>query len=119
MGDVKNDDGLHAPVAWVFIREDPSEIPEAWRARAVPVWLLPLTVRETTDLFDESTLRSQLSPGDAEIASLLAAGMSPSVIASRTGKSLRTVHRRLAHLRELLNTTSTGELAVVLARRGF
>ena len=105
--------------AWIFIRASPSAIPEPWRGRAVPVSLLPLTPEETTDLFETTTLRPQLSTGDAEIASLLAAGLSPTAIASRTGKSPRTIHRRLARLRELLQTSSTAELAVLLARRGF
>jgi DNA-binding NarL/FixJ family response regulator len=112
-------DRLPTAGAWIFTRDSTSELPEPWRERAVTVWLLPLTPDEARDLFQGSELRPQLSPGDAEIASLLAKGMSPAAIASRTGKSLRTVHRRLAGLRELLQTTSTAQLAVLLASRGF
>jgi DNA-binding NarL/FixJ family response regulator len=101
------------------MRDSESNLPEPWRDRAVAVWLLPLTPLETSNLLHETTLRSQLSPGDAEIATLLAGGLTPSAIATRTGKSPRTIHRRLAKLRELLNTTSTAELAIILARRGF
>ena len=108
-----------APGGWVFVRDRDAELPEAWRERVVQVWLVPLTPDETRTLMEESTLRSQLSSDDAEIATLLATGLSATAIASRTGKSLRTVHRRLAGLRELLQTTSTAELAVLLARRGF
>ena len=119
MPDEKQPESGEAPGAWVFMRDSDSNMPEPWRDRAVAVWLLPLTPLETSHLLHETTLRPQLSPGDAEIASLLAAGLTPSVIASRTGKSPRTIHRRLAKLRELLNTTSTAELAIILARRGF
>ena len=107
------------PGGWVFIRDPAAEFPEPWRDRVVQVWLLPLTPDESRRLLEEDTLRAQLSPTDAEVASLLATGLSAMAIASRTGKSLRTVHRRLAVLRELLQTTSTAELAVLLARRGF
>ena len=118
---MQGDDERHdkeGPGAWVFLRES-EYVPEPWRDRAVRVWLLPLTPAEMSSLLEEDTLRSQLSPADAEIASHLAAGLPPNAIASRTGKSPRTVHRRLAYLRELLDTTSTAELAVLLARRGF
>lgn len=119
MPDEEKRESGETPGAWVFMRDPDNTLPEPWRDRAVAVWLLPLTAVETSLLLHETTLRSQLSPGDAEIASLLAAGLTPSVIASRTGKSPRTIHRRLAKLRELLNTTSTAELAIILARRGF
>ena len=119
MSDEERTDRVDAAAAWIFIRESDSEIPDEWSDRGMQVRLLPLTPDETRTLFQEKTLASQLSPGDVEIASLLAIGLSAAAIATRTGKSLRTVHRRLAALRELLQTTSTAELAVLLARRGF
>ena len=119
MSDEERSARFQAPGAWVFARDSGAPLPEPWRDRAVAVWLLPLTPDETRELFQGNSVQSQLSPGDAEIASLLAAGFAPGAIASRTGKSLRTVHRRLAALRELLQTTSTAELAVLLASRGF
>ena len=112
-------DETQPPGTWIFVCGGESDIPEQWRDRAVPVWLLPLTIEETSTLIEETRLRAQLTRADAEIASLLAAGLSPTAIATRTGKSPRTIHRRLAYLRELLNTTSTAELAILLARRGF
>ena len=119
MTDHSNGDGVDTPGTWIFLRGSVEDLPHPWRDRAIAVSLLPLTPDETRDMLQETTLRSRLSPDDAKIASLLASGLSPAAIASRTGKSPRTVHRRLAALRELLNTTSTAELAVLLASRGF
>lgn len=119
MGAEGEEKASDVPGGWVFVRDPGAEFPEPWRDRVVQVWLLPLTPEESRNLLLENTLRSQLSPGDYEIASLLAKGLSATAIAFRTGKSLRTVNRRLARLRELLQTSSTAELAVLLARRGF
>ena len=102
---------------WIFIRGP--ELPPGWRDRAVEAWLLPLTPAEMSAVLEESTLRPSLSNGDARIASLLASGLSPRGIASRTGLSVRTIHRRLAKLRDRIGTSSTAELALLLARRGF
>ena len=108
-----------SPAGWVFLQSSVAELPDRWRQRAVAVWLLPLSPDEMDTLLEENRLLPTLAPRDAEIATLLVAGLPPSVIARRVGLSSRTVHRRLAALRERFGTGSTMELALLLAKRGF
>lgn len=113
-------ESLDQPLAgWVFLRTSADELPDRWRQRAVTVSLLPLSPDEIVAFLEESRLLPTLDPRDAEIGALLAAGLPPSAIARHVGLSTRTVHRRLAALRERFQTGSTAELALLLAKSGF
>lgn len=119
MSDSERERGDGLAAAWIFFRGSVTEIPERWRERAVPLWLLPLSPDESDALLEESRVTLTLPPPDAQIARLLAEGLAVDAIAKRLELSPRTVHRRLAALREQFGTASTVELALLLAKRGF
>lgn len=100
---------------WLFVL---GEVPERWRDRARPASLIPLLPEEA-----ETVMATGASePADAEEAALLrlaARGLPAPSIARMTGVSIRTVHRRLARLRDQLEVETTAQLAAELSKRGF
>lgn len=94
------------------------DVPEQWRVRARPASFIPLLPGEVPSLLDGAG--GPLSaPEDEPLLRLAARGLSARAIASASGLSIRTVHRRIARLRELLRVETTAELASELSRRGF
>lgn len=57
--------------------------------------------------------------GEDDLLRLASRGAAPSTIARSLALSTRTVHRRLARLRDQFGVDSTAELAAELSRRGF
>jgi DNA-binding CsgD family transcriptional regulator len=109
--------GLATMPAYLLVGE--GRVPTRWRPRARWVALIPLLPEEVSSLAAGEEARLTLDPQEERIASLLARGLSVSVIARELGEPLRTVQRRLARLRDRVGVRSTSELAVLLAARGF
>lgn len=105
------------PRAWVLL--SPETIPERWRGRATTVSLVPLLPREAQQLLREGRVMPEVPEQEEAVARLAARGLKASSIARMLGVSPRTVHRRIARLRERLGIGSSTELAAELARRGF
>lgn len=101
---------------WFLIA--PHALPEDWRDRAVPVFLVKLTDDDVKAFIPhEISLRERLDPEEKAIARLLATGVQPSEIANSLHMSRRSVFRRLARLRQLTNTNTNAELATKLAKQ--
>ena len=105
------------PAAWVFI--DQAQVPERWKSRARLFAGIPLLPEEAGRLLEQGSTSALLTQTDEPFVQMVASGMAPDTIAKQSGLSLRTVHRRLAALREDLGVRSTPELVAHLARRGF
>lgn len=103
---------------WLFIRGD--AVPEKWRDRAISVSLVPLMPGELDDLAPPNGSNGFApDPGDVELYMLIARGLPAPEIARELGIATRSVHRRLARLRERLDVQTTAQLAAAFARRGF
>ncbi len=94
-------------------------VPEEWRERAAAMCLVPLLPDEAAELLRNGTTGPRMSPEEIAVARLAAQGLTVEAIAHRLELSVRSVHRRLARLRQRLGVGSTAELAAALARRGF
>ena len=110
-------DGRRAVEGWLFI--DPEALPDRWRDRAVTVSLVPLLPGEMSELVDDEGDGFIPQPGDIELIKLVAQGMSAHEMARRLGIATRSVHRRLARLRDRMGVQTTPQLAAEFARRGF
>ena len=103
---------------WLFVRGD--AVPEKWRDRAVAVSLVPLTPGELDAFVSPGDSNGFVpEPGDIELYKLIARGLPAPEIARELGIATRSVHRRLARLRERLDVQTTAQLAAAFARRGF
>jgi DNA-binding NarL/FixJ family response regulator len=102
---------------WVFM--DPGKLPARWQDRAVTMMLVPLMPDEAQQLFNGEKVLPEIPAGDEELVKLLASGASSRTMARELGISLRTVHRRLAELRDRYEVRSTAQLAALLSRQGF
>ena len=100
---------------WLFVL---GEVPERWRERARSASLIPLLPEEAESVMATATSTPPDAEGDA-LMRLAARGLPAPSIARIAGVSIRTVHRRLARLREQLEVDTTAELAAELSRRGF
>ena len=105
------------PAAWVFVDQD--RVPERWKSRARLFAGIPLLPEEAGRLLEQGSTSALLTQTDEPFVQMVASGLSPDTIAKESGLSLRTVHRRLAALRDDLGVRSTPELVAHLARRGF
>ena len=110
------DEEERRPAVWVLM--DASEVPEDWRDRARPLWLVPMLASEAGRLLRERSTEP-LNQEDPEFLRQVAQGVPAPVMARRLGLSTRSVHRRLARLRNEMGLDSTAELSATLARRGF
>jgi DNA-binding NarL/FixJ family response regulator len=95
------------------------EIPDAWTSRAIPLWLVPLTPAEARDLLSDAPVEQDIAGTDLSIVRLVARGLSAAEVSREVGVSLRTVHRRVARLRDEFGVETIQGLATELARRGF
>lgn len=105
------------PGGWMFLAED--AVPERWRSRAQRVWFVPLLPEEAAHLLTAGETTPDVDPEDERIARLIAEGLSIDAISTRLDMSARSVHRRVARLRQRFDVASNRELATALARRGF
>jgi DNA-binding CsgD family transcriptional regulator len=83
------------------------------------MFLVPLLPGEANDVLSGEPAGSELHGEDLELARLVARGIPVDDCARRLHLTSRTVYRRLARLRRLLDVTTTSELVAELARRGF
>lgn len=104
------------PTVWLLI--DAPQVPEEWRDRARPLWLVPLLAGEAGQVLRNRSTEP-LNQEDPDFLRQVARGAPAPVMARRLGLSTRSVHRRLARLRTELGLRSTAELSAELARRGF
>ncbi|HJR44778.1 MAG TPA: hypothetical protein VJ927_04180 [Actinomycetota bacterium] len=100
---------------WLFVL---GEVPERWRDRARSASFVPLLPEEAEAVMATGASAPEDPEGDA-LMRLAARGAPAPSIARLSGVSIRTVHRRLARLRQQLEVDTTAELAAELSRRGF
>ncbi|MDQ3955328.1 MAG: hypothetical protein M3285_07255 [Actinomycetota bacterium] len=101
---------------WFLIA--PHALPEDWRDRAVPVYMVKLNSEDVKAFVPrEISLQERLDPEEKSIARLLAQGVQPSEIANTLHLSRRSVFRRLARLRQLTGAKTNAELATKLAKQ--
>ena len=101
---------------WFLIA--PHALPEEWRDRAVPVYMIRLDSDDVGGFaLHLDDLHTKLAPEEKEIARLLSQGVPPREIAMTLHLSRRSVFRRLARLRQLMGAKSNGELATKLAKQ--
>ena len=110
-----DDDG--AADGWLFLH--PSAVPDEWSDRIRPVVLVALDENELASILRSGSVERAHSTEDEELLALISRGFSVRAIASQVGQSERTVHRRLARLRDHYGVSSTPELVAELSRRGF
>ena len=106
----------HVP-GWLIL--DPDHVPAVWQDRARQMALVPLLPDEAKQILEEGSTEPGVAAHDPEFLRLVARGESAGIIARRLALSTRSVHRRLARLRDSLRVSSTAELAAELSRRGF
>lgn len=102
---------------WLLL--SPEVVPERWRGRAVGMSLVPLTPPEANRILRGEPAVAELGPEDEPLLALLAGGISVRELAERLGISQRGLQHRLARLRRRFGVSSTRELALLAARRGF
>jgi DNA-binding CsgD family transcriptional regulator len=103
---------------WLFIADE--AVPDKWRDRVVPMSLVPLLPGEMAEFVGDQA-GDGFIPDERDVAlyKLVARGLSANDIARELGIASRSVHRRLARLRERLGVETTSQLAAEFARRGF
>lgn len=114
---MQSTDGKFSAGGWLFVAED--SVPERWRSRAQHVWLVPLLPNEMADMLAGLPTVPEIDPADERLAGLVATGLSIDQLADELSLTARSVRRRLAQLREVLEVDSNAELATLLAKRGF
>ena len=102
---------------WLIL--DPDRVPDVWKDRVQEVALVPLLPSETEQLLDEGRAQPAVAAQDPEFLRRAARGDSAGEIARALSISTRSVHRRLARLRDSFGVRSGAELAAELSRRGF
>lgn len=95
------------------------EVPERWKERARPAHFIPLLPSESSPMLTAAGGAGAVEPEDDVLLRLAARGVAATVIARTANLSIRTVHRRLARLRDQLGVESSAELTAELSRRGF
>ncbi len=102
---------------WILVA--PGALPDRWRDRATPMFLVPLLPDEARDVLAGEAAGSELHGEDLALARLVARGVPVDDCARQLHLTSRTVYRRLARLRRLVGVDTTNELVAELARRGF
>lgn len=95
------------------------DVPERWKERARPAHFIPLLPSESSPVLSAAGRAGLVEPEDDVLLRLAARGAAARVIARTANLSIRTVHRRLARLRDQFGVESSAELAAELSRRGF
>ena len=113
---LQSDADPHVP-GWILVA--PGALPERWRDRAAPMFLVPLLPDEARDVLSGHPAGSELNGEDLSLARLVAQGIPVDDCARELHLTSRTVYRRLARLRRMVGVTTTSELVAELARRGF
>ena len=101
---------------WFLIA--PHALPEGWRERAVPVYMIKLSDEDVKAFVPhEISFHDRLDSEERAVARLLGQGVQPSEIANSLHLSRRSVFRRLARLRQLTGSNTNAELATKLAKQ--
>ena len=102
---------------WVIL--SPRALPDAWRSRAIPMVLVPLTPLEASELLSDAPVEQAIAAADLSLVQLVARGYSAAEVARSLDVSERTVYRHVARLSDEFGVSTIQELATELARRGF
>ena len=106
----------HGPDRWFLIAAH--ALPEGWRDRAIPAYLVKLTDDEVRVFAPPgSDLPSRLDEEERAVARLAAQGVSAIEMSRTLHLSRRSVFRRLARLRQLTGAQTNAELATKLAKQ--
>ena len=108
-------DTFDARAGWFLIAAH--ALPEEWRERAIPVYMVRLTDEEVEPFVPPNDARFTLDAEERSIARLLARGVSPRAISETLHLSRRSVFRRLARLRQMHGVETNAELATKLAKQ--
>ena len=108
-------DAFGERAGWFLIA--PHALPEEWRERAIPVYMVRLTDEEVQPFRPPDDGSFALDAEERSIARLLARGVAPRSIAETLHLSRRSVFRRLARLRQLHGVATNAELATKLAKQ--
>ncbi len=100
---------------WFLIAQH--ALPDEWRGRAIPVYLLRLHADEVEAFSPPRDGPIALDSEERAVARLVARGVSPREIAATLHLSRRSVFRRLARLRHLHGAATNTELATKLAKQ--
>ena len=111
------DEGLDVGGEWFLIA--PHALPEEWRERAIPVYMIRLGSDEVHPFLPPAEETGTLDPEERAVARLAARGASPQDIAATLHLSRRSVFRRLARLRHVHGVATNSELATKLAKAGL
>ena len=113
-GDV-SDAAAGAESSWFLVSAD--ALPEAWRDRAVPVFLIKLRDDDVRRLAQpDQSVGGSLEEDERSVARLMSRGVPPRQIALELHLSRRSVFRRLARMRQLTGSMNNAELATKLAK---
>ena len=107
---------LESSGGWFLIA--PHALPEEWRERAIPVYMIRLGADEVQPFLPPEVAHIDgLDPEQRAVARLAARGASPRDIAATLHLSRRSVFRRLARLRHVHGVATNAELATKLAKQ--
>lgn len=99
---------------WFLVAEH--ALPEGWHERAIPVYLISISLSDVKRLQPLDGTAPSFDDDDQAVARLVAEGFLPQQIAARLHLSRRSVFRRLAHLRQLMDCETNAQLATKLAK---
>lgn len=111
------EEAVEASGEWFLIA--PHALPEEWRDRAIPVYMIRLGPDEVHPFLPPAEEADTLDPEERAVARLAARGASPRDIAATLHLSRRSVFRRLARLRARHGAATNAELATKLAKAGL
>lgn len=106
-----------ASQCWVLIDRD--AVPAELDDRVTSLALLSLLPQEVERLLECTVLSVEFSDEERALARALIIGSPLPVVARELGISPRSVHRRIARLRERMGAPSTESLVATLVRMGF
>lgn len=109
--------GVQTTQCWVML--DRRAVPANLTARVTSLAVLSLLPHEVGRLLDCTAPDDRLTEEERALATALVAGQPLPAIARQMGVSTRSVHRRIAQLRDRLSAQSTEHLAATLVRMGF
>ena len=102
---------------WFFVHAQ--ALPEAWKSRAVPVYLLPMMPSEALEVLLSRGSGPALDDVERRIAALVARGANTGEIAKQVQISARSVQRHIARLKKRTGATTRVDLVHKLSSRGF
>lgn len=101
---------------WVLLSRD--AVPDPWKARGVPLVLVPLLHDEARQVTSLARKRPNLDADRLALLQLVMSGLSIDAMARELKVSRRTVERRLSGLRQRFGVDTTAQL-VARAHEGW